>query len=110
MASTKRSTPIPTSNCTSTSTRGSSACSPGLRLFRNGGLSMDQLANELAALGYSVDLSRRDINVLIIRAFHISAGRDAGKVVDVGFPVADYPNSPPCCVYFTPQLDAPAQG
>lgn len=71
---------------------------------------MDQLAQELQALGVAVDLSRRDIHVLIIRGFHILAGRFAGKVVDVGFPVQDYPNTPPSSVYFTPALDAPAQG
>jgi hypothetical protein len=71
---------------------------------------MDELARELQALGYKVDLSRRDLGVLILRGFQILAGREAGKLIDVGFPASDYPNTPPSAVHFTPELPPPAQG
>lgn len=71
---------------------------------------MDELIKAFQAQGYEVALSHRTVNILIIRGFRIQAGRDAGKIVDVGFPIGDYPNTPPSAVYFTPALDPPKQG
>ena len=71
---------------------------------------MDELAKELEALGFSVDLSYRGQGVLVLRDFHIDAGRDAGTVVDVGFPASGYPDTPPSAVYIRPILDPPARG
>ena len=71
---------------------------------------MDELAQELQKLGYTIDLSYREKGILVIRDFHIRAGRNAGKIVEVGFPAAGYPDTPPTAVHIRPILDPPAHG
>lgn len=71
---------------------------------------MDELAQQLELLGYTVNLGYRDKGVLVIKNFQIEAGRDAGKIVDVGFPANGYPDTPPSAVHIRPILDPPARG
>lgn len=65
---------------------------------------MDALAAELERLGYAVDLSRRELGILVIPGFPVEVGRHAGTKVDVGVPAADYPFSAPACIHVRPGL------
>jgi hypothetical protein len=73
-------------------------------------MAIEALASGLEALGYTVDRTCFPQGTVIIREFRIEVGRDAGKVVDVGLPAPDYPNTPPAAVYIRPILAPPSQG
>lgn len=65
---------------------------------------LDALAAEFEKMGYTVDLSRRELGILVIPSFSVEVGRHTGMRVDVGVPAADYPFSAPACIHVRPGL------
>jgi hypothetical protein len=65
---------------------------------------MRVLAEQLQQLGFEVDLSFTQHNVVVIPNYEIKVGRYSGKRVQVGIPAQDFPFTAPAGLHFSPLL------
>jgi hypothetical protein len=65
---------------------------------------MQVLAEQLRQLGFDVDLSFTQHNVVVINNYEIRVGRYSGKRVRVGIPAQDFPFTAPAGLHFSPHL------
>jgi len=67
---------------------------------------MQVLVEQLQQLGFDVDLSFAQHNVVVINNYEIRVGRHSGKRVRVGIPGQDFPFAAPAGLHFSPHLAA----
>lgn len=70
---------------------------------------MQVLAEQLRELGFEVDLSFAQHNVLVINNYEVRLGRHAGRTIRVGIPAHDFPFTAPAGLHISPQLAVSGQ-
>lgn len=65
---------------------------------------MQALAEQLRALGFAVDLSFAQHQVVVVNDYDVNLGRHAGKRIRVGIPANDFPFTAPAGLHISPLL------